>query len=189
MNDVKESFERDTRHHVLDVRHDSGDYKHLRWGRPKSSSYHVIVVTYPGGLTVFGDLGTFAFKRGLDLFRVKAGNDYRAEKCTAGAVWGWDQDAFQRRLDEYIPQWLKHCETADHPDLLHRIAECKNAVSESDGMYLLTSMAHTFALDTTDFWEGGFKRLSFSFEFICLAVATMAAEYDKRKATPCPTSA
>lgn len=188
MNDVNKSFERDTRNHVLDVLHDSGDYKHLRWGRPKSSSYLIWVVTYPGGLTVFGDLGTFAFKRGLDLFRAHAGNDYRAEKCTAGAVWEWDQEAFQQRLDEYTPQWLKHCEAADRPDLFRQIAECKNAVSESDGMYLLTSMADMFDLNTTDFWEGGFKRLSFSFEFICLAVATMAAEYDKRKAIPCPIS-
>lgn len=92
-----ERFAETTAEHKLTVLHDEGLYRHLLFKKPGSSFYWFEVVTWPGTLTITGDMGTFTFRRDDDMiafFRSnpdrKLGNQYRinshywAEKVQEG---------------------------------------------------------------------------------------------------------
>ncbi|WNP36206.1 hypothetical protein RN333_08395 [Enterobacter kobei] len=90
-------FETDTRflldaaHHRLDVIRDDGVYRHLRMKDPGTSCYYYDIITWPGYLTVTGDMGTWTFSRTHDMFRFFGGwtgeinTGYWSEKLEAGA--------------------------------------------------------------------------------------------------------
>lgn len=108
-----ERFAENTKDHVLTVQHDDGLYKHLLIKAPGSSFYWYEIITWPGCLTISGDMGTWTFRRDTDMlafFRAnpdrQLGHDYRinasywAEKLQGGAVGGRDS------AQEYDPKAL-----------------------------------------------------------------------------------
>lgn len=119
----------DTAEHRLTVIRDDGLYRHLRLQRPGTSCYYYDVITWPGYLTVTGDMGTWTFCRTHDMFRFFGGwtgeinTGYWAEKLEAGAgrsgsdllAREYDHEAFYRSLKEYFSEYLEDAEEVE-PD-------------------------------------------------------------------------
>ena len=64
---VKERFDKDIENHKIEVLHDDGLYRHLRFSQG-SFLYHFDLVTWPGWLAITGDMGSFTFTRMHDMF-------------------------------------------------------------------------------------------------------------------------
>jgi hypothetical protein len=61
-------FMKDVRNHHMTIEIDAGAHRSIRFGRAGSSSYYFRLVTWPGGLSISGDMGDFTFARLLDMF-------------------------------------------------------------------------------------------------------------------------
>lgn len=110
---AKERFQRDTRNHTLHIRHESGLYRHLIARDPNHGFFWFEVVTWPGGLTIRGDLGhTYTFTGATDmltLFRAFAdapNPHYWAQKVEGGtnATTDYDPRLLRAALDDHIQQ-------------------------------------------------------------------------------------
>lgn len=113
MPTVQERFEADTAKHELTVLHNDGLYRHLRFRQPDTSIYWFDVVTWPGNLTIRGDMGTFVFTRLEDMFEFFRGDvginpGYWGEKVTAGEITRYDEDYARQAAQEYLDEWAEH---------------------------------------------------------------------------------
>jgi len=67
--EVLPQFLKNTAEHELTVLHDEGLYRHVRMAEPGTMVFHYDIITYPGYLTVVGDMGSFTFSRVEDMFK------------------------------------------------------------------------------------------------------------------------
>ncbi len=85
-------FVASTRDHTMTVLHDDGLYRHIRFARLGSSIYRFDLVTWPGHLSITGDLESYTFARMPDMFGFFASTPghinpgYWGEKIVAGSV-------------------------------------------------------------------------------------------------------
>lgn len=61
-------FERQVAEHRMQVIQDNGVHRHLIFKRPDSSNMYFGLVTWPGYLCYYGDMGTYVFSRVEDMF-------------------------------------------------------------------------------------------------------------------------
>lgn len=127
------SFLRDVANHEMTILLDQGEYRHIRFKRPGSSAYYFDLLTYPGGLSIRGDMGSNTFERITDMFEFFRTDDrrsayyeakgitipinpgYWSEKLTAvevrsrhkGGVTEFDSDDFKRVVNEYRVSWVR----------------------------------------------------------------------------------
>lgn len=88
---------------VMTIEHDEGVYRHLVFRQPGSSIYWLEIITWPGGLTIAGDMATMTFRRLPDMLEF-FGPDYvnvryRLEKEQTRPSYDrkqYDGDAFKR---------------------------------------------------------------------------------------------
>ena len=120
----------DTAHHRLEILRDDGVYRHLRMQQPGTSFYYYDIITWPGYLTVTGDMGTWTFSRTFDMFRFFGGwtgeinTGYWSEKLEAGAgrsahdllAQAYDHSAFCSSLKEWLSEYFSDDEE-DIPDV------------------------------------------------------------------------
>lgn len=64
----EESFLKDVANHQMVILREDGVYRHIRFKRPNTGCYHFDLVTYPGYLVYFGDMGCYVFSRLEDMF-------------------------------------------------------------------------------------------------------------------------
>ncbi|MGP4995500.1 hypothetical protein [Glutamicibacter ardleyensis] len=114
------SFSKNFGNHEMTVMHDEGLYRHLRFKNPKNGFYWFDLITWPGNLTITGDMGTYAFARLEDMFDFFTGyinTDYWAEKLKAGASGGrsevknYDESLFKQWL---VQDFWQHSRDMDH---------------------------------------------------------------------------
>lgn len=73
-----EMYRQDTADHELTVLRDEGIYRHLKMrSATRGSFYWFEIVTWPGCLTINGDMGTYTFSRVDDMFRFFRADDGR----------------------------------------------------------------------------------------------------------------
>ncbi|WP_435336104.1 hypothetical protein [Klebsiella pneumoniae] len=118
--EIDSRFLIDTAFHRLEIIRDDGLYRHLRMQQPGTSCYYYDVITWPGYLTVTGDMGTWTFSRIADMFDFFGAwegginTHYWAEKLEAGAGCSaremlakeYDHDAFCKSLKESLSDYL-----------------------------------------------------------------------------------
>ncbi|GAA5229227.1 hypothetical protein [Arthrobacter cryoconiti] len=61
-------FNKDTEGHVMTTLHEDGLYRHLRFRSPEIGWGWFDLITWPGHLTINGDMGTYTFARVEDMF-------------------------------------------------------------------------------------------------------------------------
>lgn len=119
--EIDSRFLIDTALHRLEIIRDDGLYRHLRMQQPGNSCYHYDVITWPGYLTVTGDMGTWTFSRTYDMFRFFGGwtgeinTGYWSEKLEAGAgrsaysflAQEYDHDEFCSSLREWLSSYFE----------------------------------------------------------------------------------
>ena len=87
---------------AMNVLHEHGVYRHLRFKKPDRGEYWFDLITWPGNLTITGDMGTYTFARTEDMFTFFTGHintGYWAEKEQARGRSGLkehDGDEFKR---------------------------------------------------------------------------------------------
>lgn len=120
----------DTAHHRLEIIRDDGVYRHLRMQQPGTNFYYYDIITWPGYLTVVGDMGTWTFSRTRDMFNFFGGwtgeinTGYWSEKLEAGAGCSarellakeFDEDEFCDSLKGYFSGCLEDSEDNDSDD-------------------------------------------------------------------------
>lgn len=104
-------FTSDTPDHEMTILLDQGIYRHLRFMQPGNSMYWFDVITWPGNLTIRGDMGTYTFSRLDDMFQFFGGRQagyvnesYWAEKLVSvdkqSPAKEFDEDLFKQRVTE-----------------------------------------------------------------------------------------
>lgn len=68
IDDSYRAFCAATREHVLTVEHDDGLYRHLHCAKPGTGLYSFDIVTWPGHLSIGGDIASYVFARDRDMF-------------------------------------------------------------------------------------------------------------------------
>lgn len=171
-------------HHRMSVLHDDGLYRHIRFQQPGRGAYWFELLTWPGHLTVTGDMGTFTFARVPDMleFFLTGGDinpQYWAEKALGAKsdVEAYSPDRFrdhvlsaiedvERALDglqeEVERQVLVH---ADEEDCARRAVED----FEHGGF--------TF----TDTWDWNLFGYSYRYLWCCFAIRWGAEQYQAAK--------
>lgn len=122
--EIDTRFLLDTTFHRLEIIRDDGLYRHLRMKQPGTSCYYYDIITWPGYLTVTGDMGTWTFSRIADMFNFFGAwegvinTHYWSEKLEAGAGCSsrellakeYNHEAFCRSLKESMREYLDDSE-------------------------------------------------------------------------------
>lgn len=192
-------FAGDIRDHVLDIRHDDGLYRHLRCQSPHSSEYWFDVVTWPGSLTVRGDItDAYTFTRDRDMFAFfrsksrRVNPDYWAEKLGGGrrSAKQFSEEVFARKVWEAVRQ-----EVRDYPGLAKAVRneffdDYAFIGSSSDAYAALerfeyvppTRLGFQQPFRFSDAWEWDLTDWDAGFLRGCHAIVWAIARYDEAKA-------
>ena len=182
-------FQASTPDHELIVRHDDGLYRHLRMQRPGTSIWSWNVVTWPGYLTIAGDVGGgFTFVREDDMlafFNTRHYGDwfgdgsptlqadYWAEKlvhaCRAAAM-TYDARLVRRHINEYLTE--RGFRGAKFAELLQEAAIFTETEHEARSW-----LASTEPFRDADTWEWDYRSLDHHYLLACYAIATTARVY------------
>lgn len=88
--DIKSDFTKNTKNHTMQVLHDEGVYRHLRFSNNGSMIYQFDLTTWPGYLCISGDMGTYVFSRVHDMFDffIMKDNDFNQKNIINPGYWG-----------------------------------------------------------------------------------------------------
>jgi len=203
-------FQRDVRLHEMTVLRDDGLYRHLRLGRPQSSVYYFGIVTWPGFLTIYGDMGNLTFSRVPDMFRFFRGYTPEGELYINPGYWSekvegidgsayrecyeWDSEKFESAVNERQACWLEEQgyseeELADpESEAAERVAEQQEAVEAllecSHNEFEAREALGRFDGDSgilQDFWEVDCTSYKHGYLWLCYAIQWAIMKYDIRQ--------
>lgn len=116
--EVSKDFPKDVRDHKMTVLLDQGTHRHLRFSKPGCSNHWFEIVTWPGCLSIGGDMGTWVFSRVEDMFRffrssgeLRINPSYWSEKLQNGVHGGKDKcqefsaELFKEEVLERLEGW------------------------------------------------------------------------------------
>ncbi|WP_270830670.1 hypothetical protein [Aeromonas sp. QDB03] len=190
---AKNDFLRDTSEHTMKVHRDDGLYRHLEFSNRGSSVYRFDLVTWPGHLTVCGDMGTWAFSRTADMFKFFGGNfekgvnpRYWGEKLQMGAsgrrdeiCMEFDEESFKSGLRELLAEYQ------EEPDDASDFAIAINEILEGDYSHEHQACQAIYDSDLPDpyeLMEGlTMKRYSHHYLWILHAIVWGIQQYNTSK--------
>lgn len=182
---TEETFTRDVARHQMAVILDKGEHRHLTFRQPDSSDMHFHITTWPGYLSISGDMGCYVFARVRDMFRFFRGDGinlgYWAEKIQAADRCGvkeFDPDRLAAYVEEEIKDWPEEVQDAARRDVLH-----DDEHDARKALYEFDEDGHEF-VDTR---EVDFTTYTFRFVWCCRAIVWAIQQYDAgRGATEAP---
>lgn len=208
MTCTEERFLKDVSNHEMQILHEDGVYRHIRFKKTSTSCYHFDLITYPGYLVYSGDMGCYVFSRLEDMFEF-----FRADKRSGGSLhintgyWAeklravdgnknsadateFDEDAFRRVINEYRVSWVReYCLDKQQRRELWGDVEDSVMSRIDDGEHAACLAAYEFSHKTEgdtfqfeDLFEHSFKRYTFHFIWCCYAIAFGVKKYDEAKA-------
>jgi hypothetical protein len=192
---TKERFLEDIKDHKMTIIHDDGIYRHLIFSKG-SFDMRYEIITFPGGLLMTGDMGTWEFERTEDMFnffRHPEGNleiniGYWAEKCQAESVCGggireFDPDRFRECVRNYWEEsFYKNTESEKAKEVWDDIEN--QILSAEDSEWDLVSSLNNFYrkdFDFSDFWENTVTIKTYHYVWACYAIAWAVIQYDREK--------
>lgn len=114
---LRRQFNSEVAGHEMTVMHDDGLYRHLHFRPAEGPSFYWFdLITWPGCLTITGDMGTYTFRRIEDMFEFFTGyinSGYWAEKLLNGSTGGrhevkeHDAETFRRWLLQDFWEWSR----------------------------------------------------------------------------------
>lgn len=193
---TEDQFRQDIANHVLTIKHDEGVYRHLTLKQPKSQVFRFDLVTWPGYLTICGDMGEAVFSRVQDMFTffrshgapedpLEINPDYWAEKRrAAGEGYEYVPDLFREAVNDDVNNWIEA-----HPGFLdeNRLREEVEADVlwfAEDGEIAARKAADQFCFGSflfTDFWEHNFQTHTFRAIWQMYAIQWGIRVYDEAK--------
>lgn len=186
---VAARFESDTAEHELSVVRDEGFYRHLSYGKPRSQTMRVDVVTWPGYLAYVGDMGSFVFSRAEDMFTFFRGERinpaYWAEKVQAAdrdQVREWSPELFADRAREDLSGLIADDEEGRYAGIATDFEEevlCGiDDMSKEMAYRAIMEFEHGGCRPFQDWWEVDTDVFTYRFLWCCLALVRIIALYD-----------
>jgi hypothetical protein len=118
--DIAERFARETAEHQMQILHDDGLYRQIRFRHPDHGSYWFDLITVPHALIFRGDGESYVFDRLADMFEffrsgvwadgtLHIDPHYWAEKLTSDrdCVMKYDQDLFEQQVKEHVAEAIR----------------------------------------------------------------------------------
>lgn len=190
-------FLKEIDNHVMEVVWDDGVNRHIRFRRPGTMCLHFDLITWPGYLCYTGDMGTYVFRRLLDMFQFfrcdltdkpyRIDLRYWAEKVEAqdkgDGISAFSIDAFKAAVKDYFEQ-----ATSDEYDWPAKKkaelwTEIENDVLDVDDEHSAWENLRCFEHKGFEFddWENQCKEYSHRFLWCCHALEWAITTYDKSK--------
>ena len=184
------------RPHEMTVKHDDGLYRHLLFKSPDTSIYWFELVTWPGRLSIHGDLGdSYTFARVPDMFtffrRHEVNPVYWSEKLDGDSskVRVYSEDVFRRNVWDHVRSHTQGrpapgLAKAVHAHFFGEYAEY-NLDYEEEARAALDSFEYhgpdqkPFQFD--DAWEWDCRDWDWSFLWACHAIVWGIARYDEAR--------
>lgn len=125
-----QKFSQDIANHQMTVKRDDGLYRHLSFTNPDCSWMHWFeIVTWPGALTIRGDMGTFTFARIEDMFKFFTSNGYinpgywaeKIDRNARGSATGFDDEKAIKFVNEAWEQVADRYSDEDQEDIRQSI--------------------------------------------------------------------
>lgn len=183
----------DVSKHEMTVALDNGLYRHLVFRQPQNG-WHLWfgIVTWPGYLTICGDMGTWTFARLPDMFtffrsaELKINADYWSEKLQHGTFGGregaqvWDDNLFKSGLLSQLTDYYG----LEGEELNRVTAALREEVLSQDNKYDLLIAARDFEhegfmFDPCELPSG--KEYSYHFVWCLYAIVWAIQQYDARE--------
>lgn len=211
LSPTQDEFFKDVATHELKIEMDNRMYRHLKFNRPGTSTYHFGLITWPGYLCYYGDMGSYVFSRLPDMFeffRTDRGRmvepinpSYWAEKCLAidrnDGIKEFSPDRLKAWGLERVQEWIDDAKANDRPltpeqevSLRERLWEDVLAL-HPDGIHAVMDGLSQFSViingddyRVDDYWElaPAFEDYTFRYIWCCRAIAWGIQKYDEAKA-------
>ncbi|HEX4938887.1 MAG TPA: hypothetical protein VFX11_09445 [Candidatus Kapabacteria bacterium] len=169
---TQERFLNDVARHEMQILHEDGLYRHVRFKRPDSGCMHFDLITYPGYLVFSGDMGCYVFSRLTDMFeffrtdrrdypdgdQLRINLGYWSEKLQAvdgnrdqGSAKEFSEEKFNRAVVGDLIAWIRsysYQTTKDERRRLWDAVMCEVIGEDSDsGGYRKQAAVHDFYHD------------------------------------------
>lgn len=194
---TKESFLKDVKDHKLTIVKEDGVYRHLKF-KGKDFAFHFDMITYPGGLLMRGDMGTWVFERTEDMFaffrnhngELEINPGYWSEKCVSESVFGngirvFDPDGFRECVISHWEEYFEEDLESEEAIVVWESIEDRILCGE-DAEWDLVSRLNDWSnyglesdFDFTDFWENTVTIGTYHYIWACYAIAWAVIQYDK----------
>jgi hypothetical protein len=189
--EIAARFARDTANHQMTVLHEDGLYRHLRFVQPKpaSSMYWFDLITWPGCLTIRGDIGdAYTFSRLPDMFEFFRGRvgrineHYWSEKLDNGrdSAKEYSEKLFRQLVCEMVGHAVQ---SGDAPRgvgkaVREEILASEFLGTEEEARYVLENFEYKgFQFKGT--WELSFHDYEWTFLWACHAIVWGIGRYDR----------
>lgn len=188
--EVEAHFASVTAEHVMEILHDEGLYRHVRFARPRTAMYHYDLVTWPGHLAISGDCGNFVFSRLRDMFEFFSEGCinpyYWSEKLVSpygrNGVLSFSEEAFATSVRE----WAEQQEDGEARSAALRMIDQEPATADEAGSLLRAFDVKGVRIQ--DYWEWEMRDYTHEFLRACVAVRTGVAAYRARATPPAATT-
>ena len=198
-DDARAAFQRDARNHRLHIIHEGGPdglVRYLRADREGSSVYHFNIVTWPGYLSITGDMGSFTFARTRDMFeffgddggRINPG--YWSEKLqrpghSQNVAEEFDSEACAQALRDDLRGWFPFTSNEQRKRIIPVARELFARQFDSMEEALLGIDEETRWCDGDhpwiDFWEHRCQGYRYDFLWCCHAIVWTIKRYRQIK--------
>jgi len=192
-NDITERFRSDVKEHVMTIHRDDGLYRHLEFSKPGTGNYRFGLVTWPGYLAYYGDMGGYMFTRLRDMFEFFRGHrvnpSYWAEKCVASdrdGIKDWSEERFAEAVREDSEGWFEGLDQEAAKELRELIEEgiSDYGANEYEAALWINGFDHN-GHQFHDFWANDCRDYTHRFLWCLHAIVWGITRYDAGKGSPC----
>lgn len=192
-NEIHDRFIHDIRDHVMTIQLDQDCHRHLRLAIPGSSNQHFNIVTWPGYLSISGDMGSYTFARTQDMFGFfrdpdmtnKINCQYWHEKAVAidrdGGPKQFSKEKFRDAVLEDSAEW--QVRLGDASKIMEEI-QYNVACTDVSNIHEAHTRVRDFeASDGNHFQDFDYNLMewSFHFQWVLKAIVWAIKQYDLEK--------
>jgi len=133
VREIKERIKKDLARHTIQTTLKRGLYRHYICKTPHTNVLWFEVITWPGGLAINGDMGTYTFSRTADMIAFMRSASmsfaYAAEKCRAAdrdGIKTFRQECFVESMDYEI----ECAEESDDYERVTKLQELRDEINQ-----------------------------------------------------------
>lgn len=204
---IRDRFLSDIKDHQMEIIKDDGLYRNIRFKRPNSSCYYFDIITWPGYLTITGDMGNYIFSRIDDMFGFfpMDKNDWNSEAdglginpyyweqklratCTRGSLKVFSEEILREAVKQHFDNYVEsqaddenEYAAKENTQLWEQLESdvlCASNVNEAH------QSVHNFEHDDfefIDFWEHDLTEYCQIYIWCCYAIVWGIGQYNDRR--------
>ena len=197
---MKDSFLKSVKNHRLEIKYDTGIYRHIILSDGTFNMMYEII-TYPRGLVFTGDMGTYVFERTNDMFmffrtgkqpdgKININPVYWSEKCKSKCVTDgiekFSPELFREAVKEYVINYFNDADDENEKNEILEEVEIQ-ILSKDDSTFELVAALNNFnsggsEFEFCDFWENPCTEYTCRFLWCLYAIVYAIKKYDDIRA-------